>query len=235
MSDFYVYLHCLPDGTPFYVGKGTKKRAYKMSNRTDWHKRIVTKYGVKVILFPMSSEQEAFSNEIIWIAALRSAEFKLCNITDGGEGASGNKKTAEVAEKTAKAHRGMKRSEETKRRISEAKRGVSRPPVTEATRAKLSEAAKKQKRKTGYKFSEEGRRNCSLAQLGNKKAAGRKQSQLEIDTRVAANKLRADEIGLKISAALKGRPSPLRGRTIPDEVKVKMKISAKKRWESKCQ
>lgn len=235
MSGFYIYLHCKPDGTPFYVGKGTKKRANNMSNRTDWHKRIVAKHGVTVVLFPMPSEQEAFANEIVWIAALKSAGFDLCNMTDGGEGASGNKKTAEAAEKTAKAHRGMKRSEETKRRISEAKRGVPRPPVTEATRAKLSELSKKQKRKTGYKFSEEGRRNCSVAQLGNKKASGRKQPQSEIDARVSANKLRADEIGLKISIALKGRPSPLRGRTISDEVKTKMKISAKKRWESKCQ
>lgn len=52
----------------------------------------------------------------------------------------GKKRSADVVEKTASAHRGRKRSEETRRRISEAMTGKKRPPRTQVTREKLSKA-----------------------------------------------------------------------------------------------
>lgn len=174
MVQFYIYLHCKPDGTPFYVGKGTKKRAHNMANRTEWHKRLVAKHGVKIVLFPMASEQVAFDNEIVWIAALRSSGFELCNLTDGGEGPSGNKKSPEVVEKTARAHRGMKRSEETKRKISEAKKGKPKAPISEETKAKISAAMRGKRNALGHKFTAESKAKCSLAQIGNKKGAAKK-------------------------------------------------------------
>ena len=90
---FYTYLHCKPDGTPFYVGKGKENRAREFSrdSRNKWHKNIVSKYGKENILvhvFPCDSEAQAFANEVQQIAQLRREGCELCNLTDGGEGQS---------------------------------------------------------------------------------------------------------------------------------------------------
>lgn len=93
---FCAYVHFKPDMTPFYVGKGSVKRAHdlKPKRRNDWHGRIVAKYGAENIIIetmPCKSEAEAFLRESLAIKALRITGVKLCNMTDGGEGASGLK------------------------------------------------------------------------------------------------------------------------------------------------
>lgn len=47
MQQFYTYLHCKPDLTPFYVGKGTMKRCRDFSRRNLHHKRVVDRCGGK--------------------------------------------------------------------------------------------------------------------------------------------------------------------------------------------
>lgn len=94
MKQFYTYLHCKPDGTPFYVGKGNSDRAYRLdgSRKNQHHKNIVAKHGkenILVYIFPCESEQQAFADEIKQIAQLRREGYELCNMTDGGEGLSG--------------------------------------------------------------------------------------------------------------------------------------------------
>lgn len=99
---FYTYLHCKPDGEPFYVGKGIRstckdnytKRSHNFTKRNAYHKNIVAKYGkenIGVFVFPCESEEQAFLNEIQQIAQLRRDGYELCNLTDGGEGSSGRK------------------------------------------------------------------------------------------------------------------------------------------------
>jgi hypothetical protein len=104
MSQFYIYLHCKPNGDPFYVGKGTLARSHNLAKRSDHHKRIVAKYGIEIIVFQRESEHDALNDEIKWIKILREAGYLLCNITSGGEG-----------------HSGHSPSEETRRKISAAK------------------------------------------------------------------------------------------------------------------
>lgn len=51
MTEFYVYAHLKPDGTPFYVGKGCNGRSREFScGRNKFHKNIVNKYGKENIL-----------------------------------------------------------------------------------------------------------------------------------------------------------------------------------------
>jgi len=160
--EFYTYVHRREDtGEVFYVGKGKRDRAYVKQYRNNlWH-RIVDKYGLVVeIVRYFEVEADAFSHERELIAHYRKASALLANFTDGGDGASG-----------------AKRSEETRRRMSEA--GKARPVVvpSEETRRKmsLSHIGKKQSPEAiaktaafhrGRKRSDETRANISKALEG---------------------------------------------------------------------
>lgn len=93
MPKFYVYLHCRPDGTPFYVGKGLYRRCYDFRSRSNYHKNVVRKCGgqksVRVETVECLNEEEAFYQERIFILLLREQGVRLVNLTDGGEGTSG--------------------------------------------------------------------------------------------------------------------------------------------------
>lgn len=162
MTEFYTYIHCRPDGTPFYIGKGCDKW-YRRSHafhigRSAHHKNIVAKYGkenILVYVFPCESEQQAFSDEIQQIAKLRREGYELCNLTDGGEGSSGAIVSFETKLKHAETARctwtGRKHTKETKEKMSLRLLGNTRlrgkhPHVgkrpSEVTRAKLSQIAK---------------------------------------------------------------------------------------------
>lgn len=93
MTQFYVYLHCKPNGDPFYVGKGDRKRSKQFTMRNFMHSNITAKYGrenINVFAFPCGSEQDAFDGEMQTIAQLRREGYTLANFTDGGEGGTGH-------------------------------------------------------------------------------------------------------------------------------------------------
>lgn len=92
-KSFYVYTHSRADGSVFYVGKGYGRRAWNFAHRRNpHHLSTINKTGAEnviVTVHPCASEQEAFELEVKTITALRLDGVKLCNMTDGGEGASG--------------------------------------------------------------------------------------------------------------------------------------------------
>lgn len=101
-SNFYVYLHRrASDGKVFYVGKGRNKRAWSKSERNDRWNKTYRKHGLIVdIAFESLSEDEAFELEVQTILEMRHCyEDTICNITNGGEGASGYKHTDEAKER----------------------------------------------------------------------------------------------------------------------------------------
>lgn len=156
---FCAYLHCKPDGVPFYVGKGTYKRAYALYGRARniHHRNTVAKYGlenISVVVLEGKSEEAALDMERAIIKTLREEGVELCNFTDGGEGVSGFKLTAEQRAKVAAAGRGRKASAETLIKLSKVKKGRT---FTDEAKAKMS-AAKK-----GKKLSEEHRRKMREA------------------------------------------------------------------------
>lgn len=106
-SGFYVYLHRkASDGSIFYVGKGTGRRAWARENRSFRWSRISGKNGVLVAVVQESmTEDDAFILECWLIAKLRHDGIDLCNLTDGGEGLSGHVRSDESKERTAKARR----------------------------------------------------------------------------------------------------------------------------------
>ena len=107
---FYTYAHTKPNGTIFYIGKGSGVRAWKKTRRNIHWKNIVTKYtnyNVE-ILANWETEQEAFGHEILLISCFKDMGYKLSNMTSGGEGTSGLKLTQEHKQKISDAQRGEK-------------------------------------------------------------------------------------------------------------------------------
>lgn len=100
-QEFYVYIHCTPDGEIFYVGKGAKRRAYEFRGRSKWHRHVTEKYGKENIIVQVvartADELQALSWEVELIEQL-SESVKLVNLTLGGEGVSGYSHTQEVIE-----------------------------------------------------------------------------------------------------------------------------------------
>jgi hypothetical protein len=104
----FTYLHCKPDGVPFYVGKGSIKRSKKLYDRNKYHENIVTKYGKENILIgriECSSENIAFDLERGIIKCLRRSGIKLTNFTEGGIGGVCGKPSWNKGKKFTEEHR----------------------------------------------------------------------------------------------------------------------------------
>lgn len=122
---YCTYVHCRPDGLPFYAGKGVLGRArdFSPSRRPVHHQNIVKKYGrdnIRICVFLCQSEQDALISEVALIKVLREEGFPLINRTDGGEGTSGRAPSKAQLEGLAKG-RGVahfnRMSSESKQRI----------------------------------------------------------------------------------------------------------------------
>jgi len=179
---FYTYLHCTPDGAPFYVGKGCGVRSHTFCNgRNKAHREIVKEHGVRnisVFVFPCDSEKQAYSDEKQQIALLRKEGYALVNISEGG--------------------RGAKHSDETKRRIGAAQKGKIQPPEL---KRRLSEINK------GKKLSAEVVEKIRAFHTGKKKKpeAIAKTAAYHIGNKHFLGKTHTPEAREKIRRALVGR------------------------------
>jgi len=125
----YTYAHTKPDGTIFYIGKGVGKRAWQTTNRNDYWKKIVAKYGSRKveILANWDTHEEAISHEILLISCFRDMGYKLANLTDGGDGNFGYLASEETKAKMSAAHVGFVMPDEAKQKIRDSKWGVKNP------------------------------------------------------------------------------------------------------------
>lgn len=137
---WYVYLHIDPiKNKVFYVGKGKNRRAYSLSNRNKYHKRIVSKIKEKgltpiiQIVKMFETENDAFDYEKFLIKKYRDEGIKLTNFTDGGEGLSGHEFSEEHKRKMSKAATGRKYKKEEIEKYSES----AKKRCTEAWKEKM--------------------------------------------------------------------------------------------------
>jgi hypothetical protein len=167
METFYTYLWLREDGTPYYVGKGCKNRAFVKSSH-----RIGPPSNPDLILvqkFP--DEGAAFAAEIFLISFYGRADLKtgcLRNMTDGGENPPkgshrGYKHSAETRLRWSISrkgqpgwHTGHKHSAETRKRIGDLQRGKKRKPHSIEAKMKMSLAAKRRIAERGRDKREHG-------------------------------------------------------------------------------
>lgn len=148
----YLYRHIrLDTNEVFYVGIGSfKKRCFDKSKRNKFWKSVVAKTAYRVdIVFNDIDRDIALQKEIEFIKLYGRRDLgkgTLVNLTDGGDEGGGH------------ANKGRKPSEEALRKMSEFQK--NRPPRTEETRRKLSEANK------GKIVSEETRKKLSIINMG---------------------------------------------------------------------
>lgn len=176
---FYAYIHCKPDGTPFYVGKGLYDRVkLKERKHNKWHCNILQKYGKENILvgsMECSSEDISFQLEIGLIKRLKAMGVELVNQTEGGEGRIGGVVTEDVRKRISEKLKGtqnflgQRHSKETREKIGRAQLGNKW-----SLGRKLSEEHKKKVSLalTGHKFTEESKSKIAEKLKGNKNALG---------------------------------------------------------------
>lgn len=140
-SNSYAYLHCKPDGTPFYVGKGSFRRSKKLYGRNEHHTRTVEKYGKENILIgriECSNDEIAYELEKGLIKCLKQSGLQLTNKTQGGLGGFQNQ---------VPWNKGKTFSEEHRAKLSAARLGKTPwnkgKPFSDEAKLKMSEAAKR--------------------------------------------------------------------------------------------
>jgi hypothetical protein len=214
---FYVYAHYKaddPNGNPFYIGKGKGCRELSQTRNLFWQ-NIVKKHGfISKRLYENLTEQEAWAIEINLInqfGKLTEGVGCLCNLTDGGEGASGVTHTVTTKEKWSRAKKGKTWEEiygPEKAEEIRAKRKLTTRVQSEETRKKISEANKGEKNpRYGKPLGSEHRAKISAARIGKpSNSKGKKYSEETIQNYKKAAIIRAanPSINEKISNSLTG-------------------------------
>lgn len=182
-SHYYVYAYMRDNGTPYYIGKGHKERA--------WHKHDKGTNPPKdknkiVILENNLTDIGALALErrmIRWYGRKDLGTGILRNLTDGGDGTSGWKHTEKSKLKMSESNSGKSKSQEHKINIGNAQRGKKHSAERiEANR--LSHA--------GIKRQPLTTEHCKKLSVANKgkpsPKKGQGQSQEHINKRIASYK-----------------------------------------------
>lgn len=179
---YYVYEHWRPDkNIPFYVGKGKKNRAYRMTYRNARHVAVQKKLAslelsveVKIVACDLSSD-DAIAKEIELIANYRKLGIDIVNMTIGGDGIPGHKHSEETRE-NMRASALLANTDDVRKKKSLALIGLVKSPEH---RAKLSRSMVGNKRASG-------KRSMEFCQRMREALKGRKLSPEQIEQRRAS-------------------------------------------------
>jgi hypothetical protein len=174
---FYTYAYLRKNGTPYYVGKGEKSRAYNKN-----HNNVYVPPKDRILFLKKNlTEERAFNHEIYMIAVFGRKDLGtgiLHNKTNGGDGSSGRIVTESQRKKQSEKMKGRKGpiiSEEGRKKLSQIMKGNKRgKPHTQKTKDKISKAHK------GKKLTEETRNKMSNSHKGVKRQPHRENTKIKI-------------------------------------------------------
>lgn len=128
-SKYYTYAYLTADRKPYYIGKGSGRRAYYHSNSYD----VPTPDREFILILKSGlTEEEAWKHEEYMIAVIEGLQNKC----SGGKGWGGGcAATAERKQKIGDANRGRELSAEHKQKVSAAQKGRKHSPDHVAKRA----------------------------------------------------------------------------------------------------
>ena len=198
-TQFYTYLWLREDGTPYYVGKGYGRRAWRSHKG---HRPPKDRSLIHIQYW--QDEATAFAYEIYQIDFWGRKDLGtgcLRNLTDGGEGKAGAILSLETRAKIGASNTNpspetlvkmsaaqCKRSPETRAKMSAAHMGhkASLETIAKLTGRKHSPETKARisATKTGCKLSPEHRAKLSAALMGNTRTKGYKHSPENLAKRV---------------------------------------------------
>ena len=151
---YYIYSYLREDYSPYYIGKGSGKRAYTKGPKEVKPPR--DKSRVKIIKADLT-EEEAFLLEKLYILMFGRVDLGtgiLRNKSDGGDGSSGYIVSPEERKRRSERMKGVTRPRGIYDKIAASNRGKK---ASAETRAKQSAARK------GRKCTEEHKRKVSEA------------------------------------------------------------------------
>lgn len=183
MNNFYTYAYLREDGTPYYIGKGSGKRAWSKRHRVN----LPPLNRILIIKDKLTNDEakELEKHLILKYGRIDLGTGILHNQTDGGDGA--------ILIGKNNGMYGKKHTEESKRKIKESRAKQVLPKWTEERRAaqsKLFKGRKRPPRLDGLPdhHTIESKEKIRQAHLGKPKKRGFKQSEEQKNKRLASFK-----------------------------------------------
>ena len=174
-ESYCVYFHINPiKQEVFYVGIGNSKRPYKKQGRSKLWVNTVNKYSHDIIIIHKNlSWSEASQLEIQYIKQIGRKDLgkgSLVNLSSGGEGAIGVKRSDEQKQKIRLKLTGYKHSKEACENMGKSRLGKLRPHKEE-TKRKIGLAH------VGKKLTQEHKDNISAGKKNKPWSAARRAAQ----------------------------------------------------------